>query len=345
MLNKKDPKKQTAIEKAGEVGNIEKVGLTFEFGKVYVKIRNGEILEPVRAQITLFERLGHINKIKDTYSVSIAGYRLLNTVASVSIATPQAVIVDGVAQPNPYIERNKETKLVETVHVRKIGIGLSLLGNVVIVDKTLCYNIKTYFLQSIQAKMKKVLWENNKRTDKPAHPNAARLGEARIRPKDAGDWIFFDVEPPLGIWVNYSDPAILDCLEEHTQRQRFGDRIAQTIVERNILKDHPAIAVSTVVPKTFQNETVAYVTVYGYRHQLEPKDIGEILARGERGEEAIEVKAETIAEVLTEEEREAIEDAEKADEPKKKFAEPFKDSPSKMTEDEAREQGLFKEKK
>jgi len=166
--------------------------------------------------------------------------------------------------------------------------------------------------------MKKKIWKSGKITDELEHPDCAKLGTEEKEPKEEGEWSFFKIEPPLGIWVNHADPAILDCIEEHIQRQRFGDRIAQTIVERNILRDHPAIAASTVTPKKKGEKTIAYVTVYGYRHDLEPPNINKILAQAERGEEVVEVEAETIEEVPIEEEQKAMEDVEKVDEEKAK---------------------------
>jgi len=324
------------MKKAGEA---KKVALTVDFGDIYVRIREGKILRPIKARIDLWEGLGHIYKIKKTHSISSSGYRLLNKVASISLATPQKVIVDGREQPNPYIERNPETKMIETVHIRKIGIGYSMVGNIVAIDKTLCYNIKTYFLQAIQAKMKKKIWKSGQVTNELEYPDCAKLGTEDKEPKEEGEWSFFAIEPPLGIWVNHTDPAILDCIEEHIQRQRFGDRIAQTIVERNILRDHPAIAQSTVYPKTKNDRVVAHVTVYGWRHELESPNINKILAQAERGEEIIEVKAETIDEIPAEEEQEAIQDIEKADEEKVKKSPEKKPpelvpGPGKLVEDE-----------
>lgn len=332
MQENKKTDKPAVTKKPGEPKTI---ALTAEFGEVYVKVHQGQILRPIKAQMMLWEGLGHIYKIKKTYAISSSGYRRLNKVASISLATPQKVIVDGREQPNPFIERSPETKMIETVHIRKIGIGYSMAGNIVAVDKTLCFNIKTYFLQAIQAKMKRKLWKDGHATDELEYPNCAKLGTEEKEPKEEGEWSFFKIEPPLGIWVNHEDPAILDCVEEHIQRQRFGDRIAQTIVERNILRDHPAIAQSTVYPKKKGEKTVAYVTVYGWRHELEPPNINKILAQAERGEEVIEVQVETIEEIPIEEEQEAIRDIKKTDD------EEAKKSPKKGPEKLADEPGIL----
>lgn len=312
---------------AQEIGQTpgQKLALSADFGTVYVKVNRGQIMRPIKATITLFEKLGHFysmpgkydpktHKTEKKYPITSVGYTQLNKVASISIMTPPAVIVDGHEQPNPYVERNKRTRSIESVIVRKIGLGYSPAGNVVAIDKTLFYNPYTYFIQSIQAKLKKTKWEEDesgKRVDtgQSANPNAAVVGIAEDKPAKKGSWVFFPIEEPLGIWANYEDPVILDCLEEHTQRQRFGDRIAQKIVERNILKDHPAIGVGLVFAKAGATEAqgqVAYVEVYGYRTDMGYPDLNQVMRQAARGSDQLIVKAEVIREAEPEEERAEI---------------------------------------
>lgn len=304
----KSPEKKgrEAITHQNNQGKL--VALQVDFGEIYMRIRKGEILRPIKAEMQLFEKLGHIYKVGDKYAITASGYTHLNKIASISIVTPQRVIIDGAAKPNPYIERNAMTKAIETVNIRKIGIGLSLIGNVTVIDKTLLYNIYTYFIQSIQAKMKKKKWSDKLKgySDEPMYPNCAITGIAGERPKIEGSWAFFATAEPLGLWVNYKDQAILDCLEEHTQRQRFGDRIAQKIVERNILKDHPAIGLSNVFSKEGTSGIYAFVTVYGYRHDFEAPNINEVLEQAERGSETFETAAEVIDRVEEHEEKEIM---------------------------------------
>lgn len=316
-------KKADKLAARAENEEAKKVVLMADFGKVYVKVKGDQILKPVKAQMALLDKMGHFYKIKNEYAISSSGYTHLNRVASINIVTPQKVTVDGVEQANPHIERNDRTKLIESVHVRKIGIGYSPAGNITIIDKTLFYNIYSYFIQSIQAKMKKVEWKDGKPTDKKIHPDCAIIGMANKKPEKDGSWAFFETASPLGLWVNYEDPAIIDCLEEHTQRQRFGDRIAQTIVERNILKDHPAIGISRIHPKKSESGIMkAHVTVYGYRHDFGPPQINEILAQAEKGSETLDVEAEVVDEINHEEEREAIKETAKGEKTPAEMEEP-----------------------
>jgi hypothetical protein len=290
----------------------QRIVYSADFGKLYQVVRGGQVMAPVKAEMTLYEKLGHIYNIQGKYTIASQGYIHLNKVASVSIVTPQSVVVDGRPCPNPHIERDPKTKAILSVNIRKMGIGLSPAGNIVVIDKTLFYNVYTYLIQSIQAKMKRVKYENGKKTDKKEHPDCAIYGVADQKPNKPGSWHFLPTEGELGIWINYEDQAIIDCLEEHTQRQRFGDRIAQKIVERNILKDHPAIGIAQVyvpeIPKGQESKgAIATVTVYGYRNELEPHNIAEIMRAAEKGQESenfdYKVLKEEIIEAEPEEEK------------------------------------------
>jgi hypothetical protein len=266
--------------------------LAADFAEIYTSTYGGQLMRPVRARFKLSEKKGHYYKIQKKYVISSTGFLVLNKAASINIVTPQNVIVDGKAERNPFVERHPTTKSIDTVAVRKIGIGFSPIGNMTVIDKTLFYNTFTYFIQSLQAKMKAKLYDykNKRMTDKPKHPDCAIVGTRDDRP-EKGKWIFYLTADPLGIWVNYEHQAILDCLEEHTQRQRFGDRIAQKICERNILRDHPAIGVDTVEPLP---DGTAFVNVYSWRHELNPQNLDDILRQAERGTKEIEVKAEVV---------------------------------------------------
>jgi hypothetical protein len=292
----------------------KEVILEMDFGKLYCRVKGNDILRPVKAQLGLYEEMGQIYQVKKDWAITHSGYLLLNKVASINLVTPQKVMVDERERPNPFIERNPKTKLIETVNIRKIGVGFSTVGNVVVVDKTLLYNLYAYFIESVQSKMKKVIWKDNRPTKEKLHPDCAIIGTEDEKPKKDGRWAFFETVSPLGLWMNYEDPAIIDCLNEHTQKQRFGDRIASTIVERNILKTHPAIGISKVQPQEggAAGKKKAFVTVYGYRHEFGPVQIDEILAQAEAGSKTLDIEAEVI-QVEKEEEAQAIDEVEKDD--------------------------------
>ena len=299
----------------------EKVALVADFGRLYIrKFQNGQIARPLKGVMTLSRKQGHIYTVSGKDTIAATGYRHLNKVASISIVTPPTVAFGGEKQANPYVERNPKTKAIEAVTIHKIGVGYNPAGNIVVVDKTLFYNVYTYFIQSVQAKMNRDEWKRPegggkaKKTGKPAHPNCAIIGTMEDRPAEGfvedAKWAFFETQPPLGIWVNYRDPIIQACLDEHTQRQRFGDRIAQTIVERNIYSDHPAIGVKQV---NCEADGTAKVTIWGYKHDLQPQDIQDVMKQADSGKGIITVKAEVIESKLDEEQAAISETKEEED--------------------------------
>lgn len=295
--------------------NGTEVKAVADFGEVFAKSTETGFLRPVKARMPLSEKKGQLYKVAGKYVISGRGYITLNKVASINLVTPQHVMVDGHKRPNPYVERDTETRTISTVNIRKIGVGYSPAGNITVIDKTLYYNIYTYFIQSIQAKMNKYKWKTKDgkrvKTDDLEHPRAALIGTKTAPPETQGNeaWVWLPTMPPLGLWINYNDSAIKDCLEEHTQRQRFGDRIAQTIVERNILKDHPAIGVAQVEVDTAGRTAV---TVYGYRHELTAPAIDTIGTAAAAGKAEIdgvvEVKAEVIEDITPDEEKAVVEE-------------------------------------
>jgi len=279
--------------------DASKALVQLDFGKIFL-LRDGDtFLSPFYGKIKLYESKGHLYPFKGKHVVTARGYIQLNKIASINVLTPQTIVVDGVAQPNPYVERERSTKMIVTVNVRKIGIGYSPIGNITIVDKTLFYNIYTYFIQSIQKKIKDA--KSNKEP-------CAFIGTKQSDLPDYGSWVFYKTMSPLGIWVNYTDKEIESCLEDHTQRQRFGDRIAQTIVERNIYKDHPAIGVTTVEAEGRDKEHTAEVIVHGYRHPMKSDRINHILEQAEKGSPDLDIKAEVLDDVDLDAEKEAIQE-------------------------------------
>lgn len=281
----------------GEKGIVQ-----LNFAELLATKHGGQILNPFEAKLVLSERKGHLYRMKGKFAISGTGYVHLNRIASINLVTPQNVVVDKMSYPNPHVERHPVTKAIETVNIRKMAIGFSPVGNIVAIDKTLFYNVYTYFIQSIQAKMKR---DDCK--------GCATYGTRRDRPdKEKGKWVFYETVRPLGIWLDYTHAAIISCLEEHTQRQRFGDRIAQKIAERNCLKDHPAIGVSQVEVRfddedKKQDNGIADVRVWGWRHELDSIAIKDVADKAEKGDGSIKTEA-SIIDAEVEEEKEVIDE-------------------------------------
>lgn len=283
------------------------------FGDSQIFIRrdeNGAASRGFKATVNLSQALGEVVVIQDKAIITATGYNKLNQLATVNILTPPLCTVDGVGQSNPHVERHPQTKVIQTVNVRKVAFGFSPTGNMVAIDKTLFFNIYTYLLQDLQAKIKKYpacgclgvkdsrpdsishqsqVWKTTPQGKKYCEPGNVQEIDVKKKPM-----AFYPIEEPVGIWVDISHPEIMAAFDSHVQRQKFGDRIAQTIVERNCLKSHPAIAVTNVLLAGPDKGGVATVEVYGWQHNMNVRslnDMADKISKGEVTEKDIEIVA------------------------------------------------------
>lgn len=177
---------------------------------------------------------------------TVSGYYALNKIAGVTILTPPSLKMPyGDEKPNPYLKLNDQGK-VEEVWVWKVAVGYAPTGQLVRVDQKLYLNLKDYLLQSLMEAAKK--WAGSKE-EGTRHPEWNRktgfLGAKDVAPKE-GAWAWYPIEDPVGFHFNLEDPDVVECFVQHVNRQRFAERMAVSIAERNCLKKHPAIAIDGV---------------------------------------------------------------------------------------------------
>ncbi len=268
------------LAKQGMAGEVVKLG----DGDVFItRDERGEV-QSVVADVELSIKDGDFYSIPagkvDKLVPSIQGYSKLNRIPGISIIHPRTVSVHGREESNPYVQLSK-SKTIETVHCRVMAVGLTPTGQWQIIDKTLFFNVYTYFLQAAQ---KLVLHT----------PGAGCLGTKRNKPTcypENTELVFYPIEPPVGVWLVLSNKEAQGLFKEHVQRQKFGDRQASSIAARNALKEHAAIATSQL--PTPVNGKVK-VRVFGFRHSAGPKQLISLVESAAHGLEAhVEVKTST----------------------------------------------------
>lgn len=163
------------------------------------------------------------------YPLTAQAYYRMNQFGGVTLITPDTVVDDeGKTRPNPYLHR--ESDEIKYVRVRKIGVGRNATGNLVAYDYTLTYSLSGYLAQDL---MSKYLPKGKDATPK-------RWGilfpAALPAPTDAGVWNGYSIPGGLKLWANVLDKEVISIVQEHLNRQRFCERNAITIAERNVLK-------------------------------------------------------------------------------------------------------------
>ena len=300
-------------------------------GQVFVGRDSQGAIRTIKGRVQLHANLGHFVNIQGKTIITKDAYMVINQVAGISFIDPLTMVVDGVKQSNPHVERAPKTRAILSVSIRRTGIGFSPVGNMLAITKSLYWNVHTYFIQDLQAKMKKfptcaVLGTADKQpTEKKYCPiswsNGRPVeGKEQTHSFSGREMVFYPIEEPVGIWIDLGHSEIQSVFDQHTQRQKFGDRIAQSIIDRNIIADFTGIKRVAVT----NNTQSVWVNVYGWKHDLDfrrVKDVAEQITAGTLTPGQIEHRA-SVVEVEAEEietETAAAAEAEEAAEGKKDY--------------------------
>jgi len=214
---------------------------------------------------------------KEKPMICAGGYDKANQYAGIEVVRPKTVVIEGGKDVgNPYFEKDKNGALV-SIFIRGIGIGYAPTGSLAIVDQTVFVNLNTLLVQEVQAKLKydPTIATLGVETEKPTEFLAYStkwnketrkkeiVSEKTIQIK--GAWHFLPVQRDMGYWVNLAHPDIQSAFEGFTQKQRFLERTAATVLKRLILSTHPAIATKTPILTGKEGQEKAHIYVYGFR--------------------------------------------------------------------------------
>ena len=259
-----------------------------ELGAPDVWIRrmpSGSRIMAVKAKLSLSEKHNEITVIENKPMITADGYYRLNQVASLGIITPDNIKIpseDGVrdvANPFPIIDKSSGTQ--RGVWVKKLAVGYSPIGSLVITSTTMFYDFSVYFIADLQKKI---------RYDKTAG-RLCFFDQLTEEEKKAG--IFMRIEGELGLWANTEHSDVIKCVSTWIQNKQFGERKAQTIAERNALRHHPALSVRLEGLRGGDKNHMAEVTVIGWQHSHSKEELEEIARSAERGE-SVEVDGQEV---------------------------------------------------
>jgi len=275
-------------------------------GEVFVKRTNDGFIKAVKGVVKLSEQKGHLAEIQGKVMITAAGFYELNKISGLSIITPDKLTLpEGKVVVNPYPIIDPESGSISKVWVKKMGVGYSPIGNLVITSSTLLYDIRMYFVQDLVKKIKK---------DKSAGKIVAEhMLTADMKEKG----IFQKIEGDIGVWANFEHYQILKALETFVQNKLFAERKAQTVCERNVLKKHPALSQVYVTPQGPEKSRQAAIPIVGWTHDLSQDELIEIAEEAANVDEGeVEVAGQKVevvdvgGEITDEEIMAALEDDE-----------------------------------
>lgn len=256
-------------------------------GEVFVKRTSDGFVKAIKGVVKLSEQKGQLVDIKGKTTITAVGFYEMNKMAGLSIITPDKLTLpSGQVVVNPYPIIDKESGSISKVWVKKMCIGYSPIGNLVITSGTLLYDIRMYFIQDLVKKIKK---------DKSA---GNIIAEHMLTDEMNEKGIFQKIEGNIGVWADFEHPEILKAMETFVQNKLFAERKAQTVCERNALKKHPALSQTYVNPQGPVGARMAAIPVVGWTHDLSQNELLELADEATNVEEGeIEVngqKAEVV---------------------------------------------------
>lgn len=246
-------------------------------GQVFIRRTADGAIKSVKGAVVLSEANGEIAVIQGKAMTTGKGFYRANQICGLSIVTPEKLTLPtGQVVVNPFPVIDEESGTLRKVWVKKLAIGYSPTGNLVITSATLLYDINAYFLQDL---MKKVQYNQG---------SGRICMEQMLTEDEKRTGIFYKIDGSLGVWANVSHKEILKCIDTFINKKQFAERNAQTIAERLALGKHPAMShLAYVNAQGPEKKSVAREMVIGYIKDDDPKTMMDIAARAEQGEEII----------------------------------------------------------
>lgn len=247
--------------------------------EVWVKRGSNGQIRSVRSKLVLREAQNELVEVAGKLTVSAIGYYRANQIASLGIITPNSIMIPGpqgaINVPNPYPIIDKESGTQKGVWVKKIAVGYSPIGSMVVSSTTMYYDFNIYFLEDLQ---NKVMYNKD----------AGRLCfREQLTEQEKASGIFMPIEGSFGVWADTGHKEILKAISTWVQTKKFGERKAQTVAERNALKHHPALSLQLGDPQGPVKNRWLETLVIGWQHDHDYRELEEIALAADAGEEIV----------------------------------------------------------
>lgn len=304
--------------------------LTNDFTKIQgtkkINTINGE-LECVKAVVRLQKDKGHLYELtKGVYGYTDEGYRRLNQLAGINFITPKTVVVNGVAQPNPYVKLD-ENGFTDSVFIRKIGVGRNANGQVSFLDQTLIFNPKNNFMRDLIAKSYGKKWNDKKgKYGGYDYTSGEFKGIIELLPKASAEakmkenayMLYYPCFGDMGILIDTSNSEVRKMLQGFLELRLFAVQRAETCCERNILKKMMGVK---TVPKTATESGYVDIPMIVWRDSSSKEDIERLAEQVEGGVIPSQIKQyETSIQENDEPEADAEPEEQENDEPENEGA-------------------------
>ncbi|MDD5061009.1 MAG: hypothetical protein PHC43_01635 [Candidatus Marinimicrobia bacterium] len=190
---------------------------------------------------------------RNGFKITHEAYITMNQFAGVRILKPPTLAFDGKEVSNPVVIRDSKKQYIELVVIRKIAFGRALNGNFFGVDQTVSYIPRSMFQLDLLNLASRF-------------PGIATVkATASLTDEDKTTCFIEELIEGLSVVVmQVNHREFISRINILKENQIWGDRKAETICERNCLRKHPSIGVSSVRLVGTGSSTHAEVPVYRF---------------------------------------------------------------------------------
>lgn len=182
--------------------------------------------------------------------VSADGYKEMAAVGGLFVCNAPSVIVDGVAQPNPYLVKDSSGN-ASAVYCRCLAFGFTPTGVPSVSDRTVVFDLRLYKIVDLLSKAKD---ERNAKAFLVLPSDVERPGKT---------WAGYPIDEQTTLWVDTKSSEFLKWAGQMVNRARKATEIAQTFGQRNAIKHHPNIKVHKVNASTAMVPMLSWIPTSG----------------------------------------------------------------------------------
>lgn len=246
---------------------------------------DGRLSEAVLVKVSLSETEKQIYLNKGgKVEITSKGYKKLNQYAKISIVKPPNLIFKGQIKGNPYFIY-KEGYLRGAI-IRAMGIGYTVGGGVVISEQTVNYDVGVVFANELLRNIKDYPESGFMAADDKDIPDKVTYlvnDKENEFPTKGRKWKYYQLDPWAGgAFVDPRSPNIVQLVASHMQRLSSLSTRINTMVEKQVLRNHPAIGIHYVInPDYIPNERgkkdlIGTAEIYMWKTSLSEERILEV---------------------------------------------------------------------
>lgn len=182
------------------------------------------------------------------YKIKYRGLLKLNRYARISIIKPPKIFYEGGYVGNPY--KVVEDGFTRGGIARAIGIGRSPMGGIILSEQSIFYDTSLSLANDLLHAIRinpAIGFIATSKNDKPEQYKYWLKGEEITKEVEGTGWCYIPINQYMGgVYINIREQGVAYIMEKHNSVISGMSRYLQTLIDKQVLRSHPAIGIDSV---------------------------------------------------------------------------------------------------